>query len=183
VPPFPRDPLPTADGLVLRPLARRDADELLRIRQDGETRRWSDPGGYVAADAAATVEWAARSWEEGKSAQLAIVAPDDEDTLLGTVGLTLYDATRGSIGYGIAEEARGRGVATAALRAVSRWAFDVFPDLVRLDLWIVPGNDASVRVAERVGYRREGVLRARFPFGGELSDVISFSLLRGELEP
>jgi RimJ/RimL family protein N-acetyltransferase len=178
---FPRDPLPSADGIRLRPLGRDDARELVRIRQDAETVRWTNPGGFGAEDATATVQWAVRAWEEGSSALFAITADgESEHRLLGTIGLSLYDTTRGSVGYGIAEEARGRGVATAALRAVSGWAFDTLPGLMRIELWVVPGNDASVTVAERAGFRREGILRARYSFDGRLSDVISFSLLRGE---
>ncbi len=62
----------------------------------------------------------------------------------------------------MAPSARGRGVATAAVRALCQWAF-AQPDL-GLDLieWRCEvGNVASSRVAEKAGFLMEGTLRAR----------------------
>jgi RimJ/RimL family protein N-acetyltransferase len=63
------------------------------------------------------------------------------------------------LGYVVAPHARGRGVATAALRLLTRWAFTELHAL-RLELLISLDNEASKRVAENVGYVREGVLRS-----------------------
>jgi [ribosomal protein S5]-alanine N-acetyltransferase len=67
-----------------------------------------------------------------------------------------------------------------ALKLLSEWAFTTFHDLVRLELWIIVGNEPSIRVAERAGFQREGVFRSRLPFGRELRDVVAFSLLRSD---
>lgn len=62
---------------------------------------------------------------------------------------------RVEISYWLGPGARGRGLASQALRAATRWAFDHWgPDTVRLE--IDPANDASIRVAERCGYRPAG---------------------------
>jgi len=63
------------------------------------------------------------------------------------------------LGYIVAPEARGRGVATEAVRLLTAWAFSELGAL-RSELWISVENDASKRVAERCGYVREGVLRS-----------------------
>jgi RimJ/RimL family protein N-acetyltransferase len=52
-------------------------------------------------------------------------------------------------------------VASAALRALTEWAFSEL-GAERLELLIATGNDASKRVAERCGYVREGVLRSAY---------------------
>ena len=63
--------------------------------------------------------------------------------------------------------------------AIRLWAFGVgFP---RLELQVIPGNDVSVRVAERAGYQEEGLLRASIDQRGERLDGRMFSLLPGEL--
>jgi [ribosomal protein S5]-alanine N-acetyltransferase len=97
--------------------------------------------------------------------------------VLGTINLSFYGPQRASIGFGLVADARGQGIAAAALRLLSDWAFATFGDLARLELWILPGNERSLRVAERAGFQREGVLRARHQFGHELRDVVSYSRL------
>ena len=63
------------------------------------------------------------------------------------------------IGYHLAPEARGRGLATAALRLLSDWSLRALP-VARLQLTTHLDNPASQRVAEKAGYTREAVLRA-----------------------
>jgi hypothetical protein len=73
--------------------------------------------------------------------------------------------------------ARGRGVAGRALRLLSDWAIEGL-GLERVELRIDVANDPSIRVAERAGYRREGVLRS-LHFKEEIrGDVAVYSLLR-----
>jgi RimJ/RimL family protein N-acetyltransferase len=88
---------------------------------------------------------------------------------------------RGHVGYWVVREARGRGVATEALRVLSRWALEEL-GLVRLELTTDPDNVASQRVAEKVGFRHEGILRAHLRHrDGRLRDSVMYSLLPGEL--
>jgi RimJ/RimL family protein N-acetyltransferase len=69
------------------------------------------------------------------------------------------EAQEAELGYVVAPAARGRGVATAALHALTEWAFATL-GLLRVELLISVDNDASSRVAEGAGYVREGVLRS-----------------------
>jgi RimJ/RimL family protein N-acetyltransferase len=178
VPPFPTELDLTSDGFRLRRLVAGDAPALARLRQDEEARRWTNASGGTVRDAEEAIAAAGRMWAEGEAVELAIVSLDDETKLLGGIDLRFYGAARASIGYSLAPEARGQGIATRALRLLSNWAFATFDELVRLELWILPGNEASFRVAERAGFQREGVLRSRLAVVGEFRDVVSYSLLR-----
>jgi RimJ/RimL family protein N-acetyltransferase len=80
------------------------------------------------------------------------------------LGLALaphVDAAAGEmeLGYIVAPAARGRGVARAILRKLTRWAFEE-RGAQRIHLIIDVQNVASERVAERCGYRRERVMRS-----------------------
>jgi RimJ/RimL family protein N-acetyltransferase len=88
---------------------------------------------------------------------------------------------RGSTGYWIARPARGQGVCTRALRLLARHALEDL-QLQSVQLATDPENLASQRVAEKVGFRREGVMRThlRHP-DGRVRDSVLFSLLPGEL--
>jgi RimJ/RimL family protein N-acetyltransferase len=89
------------------------------------------------------------------------------------------DANQGEIGYALAPEARGRGIATRALRLVTHYALDEL-GIERLELQIATGNDASIRVAEKCGYRREGVLRSLYVKPGRRGDFAIYSRLPGD---
>lgn len=84
------------------------------------------------------------------------------------------------VGYWVKREARGRGVATRALRLLSRWAFDEL-GARRVQLIAQPENLASQRVAEKAGFQREGLLRAYAELKGRRPDFHMYSLLPGDL--
>jgi RimJ/RimL family protein N-acetyltransferase len=111
-----------------------------------------------------------------------VVEPDDEEAVLGGCSLDRVDLEQGraAVGFWLATDARGRGVATHAVWLVAGWAFAEL-GLARLELTCGPDNDASQRVAERCGFRREGVLRSHMPFKGGRRDTVLYSLLPGEL--
>lgn len=180
MPELPDDVAIDAGGLTLRRLRAGDAPALAAIRSDPLSVRWSHPGGCTLAEAQAATAAADEEWRSGAAAELAI---EEDGAVVGTVYVRFYDPTRASVGFDVAPASRGRGVATRSVAAACAWAFATFEPLVRIELWALPGNEASLRVAERTGFRREGVFRSRLPFGGELRDVVVCSLLRDDPRP
>jgi RimJ/RimL family protein N-acetyltransferase len=77
------------------------------------------------------------------------------------------EARQCELGYMVAAAARGRGVATEGLRLLTEWAFGL--GMLRAELHISVDNVASKRVAERNGYRLDGVLRSLW-FKGDLRE-------------
>ena len=98
----------------------------------------------------------------------------------GGVTLRHFDPMRGviEVGYWLFAEARGRGLATLAVRAVAREVFA--SGLRRIEANVRIGNDASERVLERAGFTREGIRRGLLRHEGEQVDATAFSLLAGE---
>jgi RimJ/RimL family protein N-acetyltransferase len=89
------------------------------------------------------------------------------------------DAATVELGYVVAPIARGRGVATAALRLLTAWALSELR-AERLELRISVDNVASKRVAERCGYVREGVLRSLYVKEGLREDTEIWSRLASD---
>ena len=100
--------------------------------------------------------------------------------LLGSIGVRFLGDGVAEVGYWIAKEARGRGVATRALVLIVRWVFEN-DDIARFQLRAEPENVASQRVAEKAGFVREGVMRAALALKGERRDVVVYSVVRGDL--
>jgi ribosomal-protein-alanine N-acetyltransferase len=104
----------------------------------------------------------------------------ETDELLGSIGLALIGDGRGNFGYWTRKEARGRDVATRALLLLTRWAAREHR-LARLQLIVEPGNTASIRVAEKAGFRREALLRSYIELKGTRRDVYMYALLAEDL--
>jgi len=166
------------DELVLRPWTQDDVPALVAACNDPEISRWIPviPSPYTEQDALAFVRGEV---QPDIDYSLAITR---DGVVQGAIGMGVNSpGYRGHIGYWVAAPARGRGVCTRALRLLSRWALDELR-LQRLELITDPDNVASQRVAEKVGFRREGVLRAHLLHrDGRLRDSVMFSLLPGEL--
>jgi RimJ/RimL family protein N-acetyltransferase len=104
---------------------------------------------------------------------------DENARFLGGCGINqINDYNRfANLGYWIRSSAMGRGVAPNAVRFVSNYAFRE-TNLNRLEIVCAVGNLRSQRVAEKVGAKREGVLRNRLMLSSGPSDAVMFSLLR-----
>jgi RimJ/RimL family protein N-acetyltransferase len=170
----PPDP-PLGDELVLlRPPEERDLPAIERgVRDPGVVRGFGRP----SASARELLELNRRRWHDGEGATFAIC--DGTGTCVGHVFVNLGGRGRGSIGYWLLPEARGKGLATRAVRLLSSWAFREL-GLARLQLLTEPWNEDSQRVAERSGFEREGLLRSYGEIDGRRVDYVVFSLLPGD---
>jgi ribosomal-protein-alanine N-acetyltransferase len=165
------------DGVIeLRPIDERDLSAIQRASRDPEIHRRfallkATPNEYFHRYR--------RLVRAGTGAAFAICDVGGE--CLGLVTVENRDAGRVELGYWLLPEGRGRGRATRALRLASRWAL-AQSGVSRLELATSPENAASQRVAERSGFRREGVLRSYHVVDGRREDAVFFSLLPGELD-
>jgi len=102
---------------------------------------------------------------------------------VGWVRLTVTDRENGlgDVGYTVGERFRGRGYASAGLRAAVAAAFaPTGADLDRLEAVAAVGNGASRRVLEKAGFRVEGIARGLLAIGGVRVDHVRYGLLRDE---
>jgi RimJ/RimL family protein N-acetyltransferase len=160
------------EDLLLRPPTDADVPAVTAACQDAELSRFIPgfPSPYREADARGWI--ASRNRDESSSTFLIVDAESGD--LLGAIEVRLGET--GSIGYWIAAEARGRGIATRATQLLSRWAVGE-GGVQRLELTTHPENVASQRVAEKAGFSREGVLRSHTAFPDGRRDSVMFSLL------
>jgi len=166
---------PLTDGVVaLRPAVARDLPAVARGLDDPDVVRAFGRSSQTAEE---LLELNRRRWVDGEAATFAIC---EAGACVGHVFVNLGPSGRASVGYWLLPEVRGRGLATRAVRLVSAWAIPTL-GLPRLGLLAEEWNDASQRVAERAGFRREGVLRAWAEVDGRRVDYVSFSLLPDEL--
>lgn len=106
-----------------------------------------------------------------------------DDQIVGSVSIVGIDHANGAgeIGYWLSRDHQGQGIMTRAVAAVMRHAFQHL-QLNRLVIKAPVNNRRSCAVAERLGFRREGVLRQALQLHGQWHDLALYSMLRQEWE-
>lgn len=158
-----------------------DAPAVAAVCQDPEIPRWIPfvPTPYTEDDARRYVQDCIEAPEKRRPFA---ITDRESGRVVGSLDMRINNMRSGHVGYWVAADVRGRGVATAALSALARWAFDDV-GLQRLELVTDPENRASQRVAEKVGFKREGVMRSGLEYqDGRRRDCVMFSLLPADLD-
>lgn len=166
--------------LLLRPFTAADAPAVQRLAGEAVVAEMTlnIPHPYEDGMAEAWIATHRAAWEAGTAVTFAITTLTGE--LRGTVSLQITPAhRRGELGYWIGQPYWGEGLATEAVIAVLRFAFDDLA-LNRVQASHLPRNPASGRVMEKAGMHREGLHRERYLKGAQFEDVVEYAILRSE---
>jgi len=180
---FPPQPELT-DGMIrLREWSLDDAEAVRFAVQDPDIPRFMGiPPNHTIEGVRRWLESVPADLESGAGANFAVVDARDGE-LLGSVGVSRScdDPEVGEVGYWVSAHVRGQGVASGAIRLLVSWAFEALR-LSRIELTTHEDNTASLRVAEKCGFVREGVLRAYREHHGKRVDLVMCAVVRGELQ-
>lgn len=161
----------------------READAAELARQANDRRVWLGlrdvfPHPYSIDDARVFIGMAL-----GMSPRT-LLAIEVDGRVAGGIGYVLrgdVERVSAEVGYWLGCEFWGRGIATTAVRLLTRHAFEARPELRRLYAMPFATNTASARVLEKAGYRREAVLRQSVVKDGHVLDQFMYAILRDEL--
>ncbi len=176
----PQPVIPVAGGgLLLRPWERADARAFLSAYEDEGTRRWHTHRPSTVAQVEEWFEGYRQDWEREKGCHWAVAR--DSGEVLGRMALRGVDFEDGvaNAAYWVLPAARGAGVASRALAAVSAWALDDI-GFHRLELDHSTRNDASCKVATRAGYLLEGTKRSSAVHDDGRHDMHLHARVRGD---
>jgi len=183
--PFLQPSLPTLRGkrVSLRMPVTRDYREWAELR--GESRSFLEPWEpRWASDELGRPAWRHRlhryrkDFKQGTAVAF-FIFDTSSGMLLG--GITLGNIRRGvaqsgHIGYWLGERNAGKGLMVDALDLLSRYAFETIR-LHRVEAACIPGNTRSVRVLEKAGFTREGLLRSYLKINGSWQDHYLYGLI------
>jgi ribosomal-protein-serine acetyltransferase len=133
--------------------------------------------GYSIEETEAWIESQADRWKEGTEYNFAIWY-DSDPVYLGGCGLNVIDRDCGvaNLGYWVRTSQTNRGIATATALLLAQFAFDELK-LKRVEITVAVDNQASLRVAEKAGATKEGILRNRVVKSDAPSDAVVFSFI------
>lgn len=171
--------------LELRPFRRRDLDALVDAAADslGDLSKWLPwaHSGYGRRDALVFLRDSVSAWGEGRAFDFTIRYLDNPGFHVGNVSAWYISRQSrvGEVGYWIRSSETSQGVATEATARILAVAFDELA-LHRVVLRIAVGNRPSERVAEKLGFTREGLLRQELQVNGVWMDHSIWGLLEDE---
>lgn len=177
------DSLPTIDAprVRLRWLTSRDVDALFAVFSDRAMMRfWSTPAMKERAEAEAQLRRIHEGYGSRSLFQWGIERKDDEQ-VMGTCTLFQIDAAnmRAELGYGLASAYWSQGYMREALTALIGFSFENLK-FRRLEADVDPRNENSLRLLDKLGFTREGLLRERWNVGDEIQDTAFLGLLAKE---
>lgn len=116
-------------------------------------------------------------WSRGTMYSFAITSAETGE-FLGSCGLSHFHPVYQfcNLGYWVRTSQRGRGIAVRAAKLAAQFAFEK-ANAIRAEIVIAAGNEASKRVAEKVGAHYEGILLNRMTVRENIYDALMFSLL------
>ena len=176
-----RLPTLSTSRLALRPLAESDVADVFNVFSDPVVMRyWDGPLMKTFQDAMQYIDQIHQGFRRRELFQWGI-AEAATDTVVGTCTLTRFSAIhrRSEIGFALRRIQWGKGLGSEAVGALIEFAFDTV-SLHRIEADVDPRNDRSLRLLERFGFRREGLLRERYYVDGERQDTLMLGLLRSD---
>lgn len=173
-------PLRSTDGRVaLRELRSDDWVHARLLDADPEVTRFQENDATTEADTRRYIDeaMAAAAAVPRRRFELAITLPPADD-FVGRVALNVRrpEHREAELWYAVRRDHWGRGIATLACRTLLHFGFEQL-DLHRVWADTDPRNAASIRLLEKLGFKREGLLRENYWLGGEWCDSLVFGLL------
>ncbi|MEM7481368.1 MAG: GNAT family N-acetyltransferase [Acidobacteriota bacterium] len=174
-------PLPlVTERLLIRDFRPSDFAAVHAFQSDPEVARYTSRGPYTSEDTLALIGSAIEAAEADPRDTYQLVATRHDQpfgrALLLPNGHRIYE-----IGYSLAREAWGQGYGSEIARALTAFAFDHL-EAHRLFGRVDPANLPSIKILERLGYRREGVLRKDLWKENQWWDTGYYGLLENEWE-
>ncbi|MEO1136948.1 MAG: GNAT family N-acetyltransferase [Pseudomonadota bacterium] len=169
-------------GLILRPLARSDAERLAYLCNDKTLARQTSrlPFPYTLENA---IEFIERSINEAQTGEEYRFGAYADDTLVACTGVMPTAHETFELGYWVGRDARGKGVATRAATAILIYAFNRLKAQT-MTAGYFHDNPASARVLEKLGFRRTGEIVKTFSRGRNADvDTIRMTLARDDFAP
>jgi RimJ/RimL family protein N-acetyltransferase len=174
-----------SDRLILQRFTRRDAstlDEAIResLADLNQWLPWARLD-YTSSDTTSFIRESAQAWKEERAWDYSIRMVEDPGRHVGNISFWTVSKLGkiAEIGYWVRSTETSRGICTEAVDLLLEEAFNS-AGYHKVVLRIAVGNDASDRVAEKLGFTREGVLREELLIRGNWVDHSLWSLLDRE---
>lgn len=174
-------PIIETERLILRKMNLSDVDDVLKVYGDHKVAKydWFEPF-ETKEMAIKLINHVNKEFEEQEEITWGVVRKE-EGSIIGYCCLGDFedDARRSEIGYGLRSDEWNKGYGTEILKALVKFGFEDM-NLNRIEAFVTPGNDASIRLLKKVGFLQEGIVRERDLIKGKLEDGVIMAMLKSD---
>ncbi|MGX9807954.1 GNAT family N-acetyltransferase [Exiguobacterium acetylicum] len=167
--------------LVLREVLAKDAASVFDYLSDEQVVKQMGLAPFQSeADALEEIDWYVSIRRDGTGIRFGIALPED-NVIIGSCGFLNHSERhqRAELGFELNPAYQGQGIAKEAALAVIEYGFKEL-SLNRIEALVLPENTASHRLLERLGFKREGLLRQYEKTRGQFDDLYMYSILRSD---
>lgn len=176
-------PIIETNRLVLRKIEAGDANSVFAYLSDKEVMKYYGLAPFEnISDALSEIAWYQTIIDNKTGIRWGITLKE-EDEVIGSCGFLnmVPEHYRTEIGYELSRNYWGQGIAGEALKAVVSYGFEHY-SLQRIEALIEPPNLTSLKLVEKQGFIREGLLRNYEFTNGKFDDLYMYSLLKQDFE-
>jgi ribosomal-protein-alanine N-acetyltransferase len=168
------------ERLILRDMTSNDVDFILEHFSQNEINRYSSSDNIVSLEEAQ--EYYEKYFAATHSTRFRVgIELKETRELIGTIGLHKLSKKDlcAELGYDLSQKYWGQGLMNEALKPIIRFGFGVMK-LNRIEATTNAENERSIKLLEKNGFIREGVMRKKYHYKGKFQDDVMYSLLKDE---
>lgn len=163
----------------LRPIELKDNKEIFSYRSDSETNKYQGWIPKTIHDVNEFISKIPKEFNKPETWFQLVIINKENNTIIGDVGIHFIDDYQCEIGCTLSKEYHGKGIATESLRATIDYLFKKL-DKHRILTSIDPKNINSIKLLERLGFRKEGHFKESLLIDREWVDDIIYAMLKSE---
>lgn len=169
------------DRLYIRPLLLEDEAAVFKYRSDSETNKYQSWIPKEIEDVEVFIEKLSDKINVPETWFQFVIFERETDVLIGDIGIHFMDSLNKQVEVGctLNKEYHGKGYATESLRTIINYLINTL-DKHRVIASIDPGNSDSIKLFERLGFRKEAHFVESFFSNGKWQDDLVFALLARE---
>ena len=179
---FNKFPVLEVDDITLRKLNASDSEYMLEYTSDKDVLRYLPEGAlYNNKDEIYDlIKRVNQGFQDKEKIRWGIVF-NDGNKVIGDIGYNSIDRENniGKISYRLSKKYWGKGIITKVLNRIIDYSFNKMK-LNRIEALTIDNNVASIKVLEKTGFKKEGLLRKALNKRGSYYDLAIYSLLKDE---
>ena len=171
------------ERLILRPISLEDRNEVFEYRSDSEANKYQGWIPETPEDVDRFIDKLAKEANEPETWFQLVIIEKKSQKIVGDLGIHFMDTEnrQAGLGYTIHTDFQKKGYATESVKAVIDYLFSTL-NKHRITASVDPENTASIRLLERIGFRKEAHFVESLLLNGVWVDDIIYALLEKDWE-